>query len=159
MLEVRITDDERARGRLSDESFRTAALLLRTGGYVVLSDAIPRQLVGRAREAFDDVLRDCVESREGDAWYQVSRRHQAVFWERAARWRIFPKLRPPLSDPALLANPLAMSLLSELLGNDFRCKFVSSDTCLKGSELQAPHRELGTAGAPEPRAYVPIGNR
>lgn len=160
MLEIRVTDEERAAGRLSEESFRTAALLLRTGGYVVLSEALPRELVEKVRETFDDVLRDCVESREGEAWYQVSDRHQAVFWERGARWRIFPKLRPPLSDPALLANPLAMSLLSELLGDDFRCKFVSSDTCLKGSALQAPHRELGTAGAPEPRAYIvniPLG--
>ncbi len=154
MLEVRVSNEERASGRLSEEGFRTAALLLRTGGYVVLGDALPRELVGSAREAFDDLLRDCVESREGDGWYQVSHRHQAVFWERGARWRIFPKLRPPLSDPALIANPLVTSLLSQLLGEDFRCKFVSSDTCLRGSELQAPHRELGTAGEREPRAYI-----
>jgi ectoine hydroxylase-related dioxygenase (phytanoyl-CoA dioxygenase family) len=154
MLEVRVTQGEREAGRLDPESSRTAALLLHTAGYVVLRDALPRDLVARAQEAFDEILRDCVESREGDAWYQVSKDHQAVFWERAARWRIFPKLRPPLSDGRLLANPLVVPLLEDLLGPGFRCKFVSSDTCVNGSELQAPHRELGAGGAREPVAYM-----
>ena len=160
MLEIAVTEEERGAGRLSPESFRTATLLLHAAGYVVLRDALPRNLVAGASDAFADLLRDCVESRQGDAWYQVSHRHQAVFWERGARWRIFPKLRPPLSDPVLLANPLATSLLAELLGEGFRCKFVSSDTCVKGSALQAPHRELGMGGARESRAYivnVPLG--
>jgi ectoine hydroxylase-related dioxygenase (phytanoyl-CoA dioxygenase family) len=160
MLEVRVTDGEREAGRLDPDSARSAALLLHTAGYVVLRDALPQELVREARETFDDLLRDCEESREGDGWYQVSKRQQAVFWERGARWRIFPKLRPPLSDPRLLANPLVMPVLEQLLGPDFRCKFISSDTCLRGSEMQAPHRELGAGGARTPVAYmvnVPLG--
>ena len=154
MIEIRVSEEERDAGRLSPKSFRTAAVLLHSAGYVVLRDALPRDLVAEARDAFAEILSDCIDSREGDAWYQVSRRRQAVYWERGARWRIFPKLRPPLDDPRLLANPLVVSLLAELLGEDFRCKFVSSDTCVKGSAVQAPHRELGTAGAPEPLAYI-----
>lgn len=154
MLEVRVSDRERTAGQLDPENFRTAALLLHTAGYVVLRDALPHDLVARAREEFDDTLRDCADSRRGEAWYQVSRRRQAVFWERGARWRIFPKLRPPLSDPRLLANPLVIPVLAELLGSDFRCKFVSSDTCMMGSTTQAPHRELGAGGAREAPAYI-----
>src|SRR4051794_22401828 len=116
MLEVRISESERAAGRLHDESFDTAALLLHTAGYVVLRDALPPDLIRELRAAFEDILRDCMVSREGDGWYQVSERHQAVFWERGARWRVFPKLRPPLSDVSLLANPLVVRLLDELLG-------------------------------------------
>jgi ectoine hydroxylase-related dioxygenase (phytanoyl-CoA dioxygenase family) len=154
MLDVRISEDERSTGRLDDESLRTAALLLHTAGYVVLRDALPSDFVAQVRDAFEDILRDCERSREGDGWYQVSDRHRAVFWERGSRWRVFPKLRPPLSDARLLANPLVMPLLDELLGEGFRCKFVSSDTCLRGSTTQAPHRELGAGGAREPVAYI-----
>jgi ectoine hydroxylase-related dioxygenase (phytanoyl-CoA dioxygenase family) len=154
MIEVRVSEDERRVGRLGPESARTAAALLHTAGCVVLGEALPRDLVAEARDAFEEILRDCEASREGDAWYQVARRTRAVFWERGARWRIFPKLRPPLSDARLLANPLVTPLLGELLGEDFRCKFVSSDICVRGSEQQAPHRELGVGGDPEPRAYV-----
>jgi ectoine hydroxylase-related dioxygenase (phytanoyl-CoA dioxygenase family) len=154
MLEVRVTDEERARGELASESLRRAAVLLHTRGFVVLRDALPADLIAEARDAFAEILQDCIESRHGDGWYQVSQRRQAVFWERAARWRIFPKLRPPLSDPRLLANPLVMPLLEDLLGSGFRCKFVSSDTCLRGSVQQAPHRELGAGGARKPVAYI-----
>ncbi len=154
MVEIRVTEEERAAARLSPDSFRSAALFLHTAGYVVLRDALPGALVGEARDAFAEILGDCIDSREGEAWYQVSRQRQAVFWERGARWRIFPKLRPPLNDPRLLANPLVTPLLAEALGSDFRCKFVSSDTCVKGSALQAPHRELGAGGAQDPRAYI-----
>src|SRR5436190_8430187 len=154
MLEVRISEEERAAGRLSPEKLRSAAVLLQTGGYVVLRDALHQELVADVREAFAEILRDCMESREGESWYQVSSRERAVFWERGARWRVFPKLRGPLSEPRLLANPLITPLLAELIGDDFRCKFVSSDTCVRGSELQAPHRELGVGGADQPRAYL-----
>jgi ectoine hydroxylase-related dioxygenase (phytanoyl-CoA dioxygenase family) len=160
MLEVRVNDEERAAGRLHPDTRRTAVLLLHTAGYVVLRDALPRDFVGELAATFEDILRDCTASRDGEAWYQVSNRHQAVFWERGARWRIFPKLRPPLSDVRLLANPLVLPLLEDLLGRGFRCKFVSSDTCVRGSAEQAPHRELGAGGAREPLAYivnVPLG--
>src|SRR3954453_5304542 len=111
MLDVTISEGERAAGRLGDENLRTAVLLLHTAGYVVLRDALPRDFVTEVRRTFEDILRDCEHSREGDGWYQVSDRHQAVFWERGSRWRVFPKLRPPLSDVRLLANPLVVPLL------------------------------------------------
>lgn len=154
MIAITVTEEERAAARLRPDSFRSAALFLHTAGYVVLRDALPRSLAAEVREAFAEILRDCIDSRDGDAWYQVSRQRQAVFWERGARWRIFPRLRPPLNDPRLLANPLITALLAEFLGGDFRCKFVSSDTCVQGSALQAPHRELGAGGFSEPRAYI-----
>ena len=153
-LALTVSDDERAAGRLRPEQHRRAALLLHTAGCVVLRDLLPLAQVGKINAAFGRIFEDCVNSKRGDAWYQVSEREQAVFWERAARWRIFPKLRPPFDDQALLANPLIMSLLEELLGNDLYYKFVSSDTCLQGSILQAPHRELSAGGATTPCAYI-----
>jgi ectoine hydroxylase-related dioxygenase (phytanoyl-CoA dioxygenase family) len=148
-----VSSEECAAGRLRPEQHRRAALLLHTAGCVVLRDLLPLDLVERLRAAFNAVLEDCVASKRGDGWYQVSAREQAVFWERAYRWRIFPKLRPPFDDEALLANPLMTALLEEMLGRDFFCKFVSSDTCVRGSVEQAPHREFSTGGATMPSAY------
>jgi hypothetical protein len=112
------------------------------------------------QDDFERIRDDCFASRDGDAWYQVARATQAVFWERNHRWRIFPKLRGPLADPWVVANPFAMALLRFSLGEDLYCKFVSSDTCLRGAEMQAPHRELGAGERWEPRALVvnvPVG--
>jgi ectoine hydroxylase-related dioxygenase (phytanoyl-CoA dioxygenase family) len=152
-LALTVSDSERAAGRLRPEQHRRAALLLHTAGCVVLRDLLPLDQVDKINAAFGRILEDCFNSKRGDAWYQVSEREHAVFWERAARWRIFPKLRPPFDDERLLANPLIMSVLEEMLGNDLNCKFVSSDTCLPGSNLQPPHRELSAGGATTPCAY------
>lgn len=155
-----ISDAERDARALSDENFRLAVLLLHTRGWVILRDAIPADVAAAAETAFDDILRDCFASKDGDGWYQVARETHAVFWERNDRWRIFPKLRPPLSDAWIVANPFALALLRFSLGEDLYCKFVSSDTCVRGAEIQAPHRELGAGEQWEPRALivnVPMG--
>jgi ectoine hydroxylase-related dioxygenase (phytanoyl-CoA dioxygenase family) len=153
-LSLTVSPAERTAGRLHPEHYRTAALLLHAAGCVVLRDLLSAELVARIKAEFDQIFEDCVQSKRGDSWYQVSAQKQAVFWERAARWRIFPKLRLPFDDVSLLANPLIMPLFEELLGDDFLCKFVSSDTCLRGSFTQAPHRELAAGGAIIPRAYI-----
>ena len=153
-LTLTVSESERAAGRLQPEQHQRAALLLHTAGCLVLRDLLPLPLVRELDAAFGPILADCIESKRGDAFYQVSAREQAVFWERAARWRIFPKLRAPFDDQALLANPLIMQLLRDLLGDDLKCKYVSSDTCLRGSVLQAPHRELSAGGATTPCGYI-----
>jgi ectoine hydroxylase-related dioxygenase (phytanoyl-CoA dioxygenase family) len=55
-----------------------------------------------------------------------------------------------------VANPLALALIQAAFGHEhgFFCKFVSSDTCLKGAKLQSPHRELDPGRTWEPCAYV-----
>lgn len=148
-----VTPEERRAGRLAPDRLHTAILRLHALGHVVLRDALPTDLVMEIREALARILWDCMESRQGDAWYQVSRREQAVFWERGARWRIFPKLRSPFNDAQLLANPLVLEPLTALL-DEVVCRFVSSDTCVRGSIRQAPHRELSAGGAASPAAYL-----
>jgi ectoine hydroxylase-related dioxygenase (phytanoyl-CoA dioxygenase family) len=151
---ILVTEEERTRRTLSEANFRQAALLLHTRGYVIFKGAIPIDLAEEASRCFEVIFRDCVASKNGDGWYQVARETQAVFWERNYRWRIFPKLRYPFGSSWISANPFALQLLRFLLGPDFYCKFVSSDTCLKGAVIQSPHRELGAGAAWTPRAYV-----
>ncbi|MDX6699499.1 MAG: hypothetical protein QOE65_2896 [Solirubrobacteraceae bacterium] len=157
---VAISAAERAARTLEEETFREALLLLHTRGWVVLRGAIPEARATALQADFERIRDDCFASRDGDGWYQVARETQAVFWERNHRWRIFPKLRDSLSDPWIVANPFAMALLRFSLGEDLYCKFVSSDTCLRGALTQAPHRELGAGERWEPRALVvnvPVG--
>ncbi|WP_173085982.1 phytanoyl-CoA dioxygenase family protein [Phytohabitans rumicis] len=65
-----------------------------------------------------------------------------------------PRLRAPFDSPWVLANPFAMQLLRGMLGPNYQCKFVSSDTCLNGAEIQSPHREMDPGLSWEPRGYV-----
>jgi ectoine hydroxylase-related dioxygenase (phytanoyl-CoA dioxygenase family) len=123
-----------------------AAQLLHAQGYVILHGALNVPLVNELREAFARLLRDCQTSPQSAAWLQSSRQEGAVFWERNSRWRVFPKLRPPFGHPLVVANAFALEILEPLLGVDLYCKFVSSDTCVRGAMLQSPHRDFYVPG-------------
>jgi ectoine hydroxylase-related dioxygenase (phytanoyl-CoA dioxygenase family) len=152
--DIVISPAEMAGGSLPWERFRVAALLLHTRGYVTLRGAVPADIVEAAAEAFAPILRDCRESPRGEGFYHVALETEAVFWERNERWRIFPRLEGAFASPWLVANPFALQLCRELLGEDCYCKFVSSDTLLPGSVIQAPHRELGIGWSWDPQGYV-----
>jgi ectoine hydroxylase-related dioxygenase (phytanoyl-CoA dioxygenase family) len=152
---IEISQRERDEGNLSPANRALAAVILSCRGYVILKDAIDLELVESLRRAFAPIYEDCratsgaVETGTGaDAplRWQVASRTQATFWFRQSRWRIFPRLRPPISDPALLANPFVVPVLEHLLGPDFRLQYVSTDTCTQGSILQAPHSDIERRG-------------
>lgn len=158
-IDIAVSTEELAARELSARNFRAAALMLHTRGYVVLRGAIPTEVITEADDAFDDVFDDCVASRDGEILHmagiecRIADRSKAVFWERNHRWRVFPKLRAPFNSEWILANPLAMALLTRHLG-EFGCKFVSSDTCLAGAVIQSPHREMDPGLSWEPRGYI-----
>jgi ectoine hydroxylase-related dioxygenase (phytanoyl-CoA dioxygenase family) len=141
-----ISEQERRRGRLFAENVRLGALLLHARGYVILTGAIPDPLLAALRSSFAKLLEQSVNYvraglRETPPADQAG--NDCVFWERGARFRIFPKLTGPFADPHVLRNPFAHSIVAETLGADYYCKFLSSDTCVKGSIRQGPHRDIG----------------
>lgn len=136
-----VSDEERRVGALSAENRRLGAMLLHCRGYVLLSRAVPEEVVTAMRETFAGMYADCVASRDG-ANLSMGKATGTVFWERKSRFRIFPRLTGPFSSPYILANPFAAPILTQALGEHFYCKSVSSDTCVKGAILQAPHRDL-----------------
>lgn len=159
-VDITVSAAELRAGELSAQNHRLAALLLHTRGCVILRGAVPPAVVAAADAAFAGIFADCLASTDTDSMYmagircRIARQTRAVFWERNRRWRIFPRLRAPFDSPWMLANPFAMQLLGLMLGKDFQCKFVSSDTCLSGAEIQSPHREMDPGLSWEPRGYV-----
>jgi ectoine hydroxylase-related dioxygenase (phytanoyl-CoA dioxygenase family) len=141
---IEISDEERRTGALSAESRKLAAMLLHGRGYVLLKNAVPEALVAELRAAFRDLFLDCKASMgdEKSRDLTVGAATKTIFWQRNARFRIFPRLTGPFSHPLVLANPFALAILTEVLGDGIYCKSVSSDTCLKGALRQAPHRDL-----------------
>lgn len=159
-FEISVTGTERDQRALSPDSLRLATLLLHTRGYVILRGGMPLEVAEEAASDFRRIHVDCLASREGDGWWQVAHQSKAVFWERNHRWRIFPKLTGAFASEWMLANPFAMQVLAQLLGEDIRCKFVSSDTCMKGTTLQSPHREMGGGNTWEAQSFIvniPLG--
>lgn len=160
LFEITVADVERSERVLAPESLRLATLLLHTRGYVILRGGMPVEVAEEAAACFRQIHADCMASREGDGWWQVAHQTKAVFWERNHRWRIFPKLTGTFASEWILANPFAMQVMAQLLGNDIHCKFVSSDTCMRGTTLQSPHREMGGGNTWEAQSFIvniPLG--
>ncbi len=150
-----ISEEERRRGVLSLENRKLGAMLLHCRGYVVLSGAVPDELVATMRSAFDGLYTDCMStSTEVRGLVSAGEATKTKFWERGKRIRIFPPLSDPFSNPYVLANPFAKPILEELLDARFYCKSVSSDTCMKGSVYQAPHRDLDFYDGADPFGFM-----
>jgi ectoine hydroxylase-related dioxygenase (phytanoyl-CoA dioxygenase family) len=141
---IEVSDEERRTGTLSAENRKLGAMLLHGRGYVLLKNAVPEELVTELRTAFRGIFSDCKASmgNETSRELTVGAATRTIFWQRNSRFRIFPRLTGPFSHRLVLANPFALAILTEALGDGLYCKSVSSDTCLKGALRQAPHRDL-----------------
>jgi ectoine hydroxylase-related dioxygenase (phytanoyl-CoA dioxygenase family) len=148
--ELLMSKEERESGVLSPANRELAALILSCRGYVILKDALELDFVESIRKEMEVIYEDCRQTlgqetdTAADAIHSIhkSKNKGATFWFRKARWRIFPRLTEPMSDTRLLANPLVMPILEGLLGEDFYCKYMSSDTCVNGAILQSPHSDI-----------------
>ena len=148
---IHLGEDERLGGVLSDANRELAAAILSTRGYVIFSNALSPDFVATLRGEMTAIYDDCRSTMDpgetGTGYHSIqkvrfSERKRAAFWYRKSRWRIFPRLAAPMNDPRLLANPFVMPVLEEMLGKDFYCKYVSSDTCINGAILQSPHSDM-----------------
>jgi ectoine hydroxylase-related dioxygenase (phytanoyl-CoA dioxygenase family) len=164
---LQLSETEQRTQTLSRETHELAALILSCRGYVILEDALPRDFITRIGREVADIVDDCRTTQNdatgttATALHQVTRssRKNAAFWFRESRWRIFPWLVPPMNDALLLANPFAVPILEGLLGDDFKCVYVSSDNNVHGSILQSPHSDIDGEGIFvddrwRPRGYI-----
>jgi len=145
-LNLILSDQELRNGTLSTENTKLGVMLLHARGYVLLKGAVPIPLVTELHSSFKTLYKENAQR------LQALPRHsqvigagedgRSVFWERKFRFRVFPKLRGPFASPYVVRNPFAESIIAETLGANYYCKFVSSDTCVKGAIKQAPHRDI-----------------
>lgn len=136
------------------EQTDTAAFLLNTRGYVRIPNAVPAVTLESARTRFLEWLQDCFDTAAGEGIRSVSKRHGVHFWHDNGRYRIYPRLTGVFAEPMLIAHPQMLAILSSLLGADFYCKFVCSDTCLGTASMQLPHRDVGFHKQDRPTCYV-----
>ena len=164
---IALSDTERQTGILSPENRELASLLVSCRGYVILKNALEQDFIQSIGREMTAIYEDCQATfgeetgTSPDAIHQahIAREKGSRFWFRKGRWRIFPRLRAPMSDPRLLANPFVLPILEGLLGADFYCKYMSSDTCVAGSILQSPHSDIDgedifVSDQWRPRGYV-----
>ena len=136
VVEIQPTPDERAAERLTPESLARAVAALREDGIVLVQDAVDLGHVAVLRER---MLAD-VEA-------AVQRRGAQFNWTRG-NLQQDPPAEPPYLFRDVLANPFAVQINREILGDGFTNSFYSGNTAMPAAwvgaeERQPPHADEG----------------
>jgi ectoine hydroxylase-related dioxygenase (phytanoyl-CoA dioxygenase family) len=102
-----------------------------TTGYTVLDRPLGTDALARLTDAFGALFERVLA--EGDP-----RRARATGLN---RYNVWLPLAEPFLDPEVIADPLVLAVLAELLDGDVTCTYYASDTAMPGSEYQAIHTD------------------
>jgi hypothetical protein len=136
--------DEVAAGAARDETVARAAALVDAHGYLVLPNALQRELVRRLQAAYLQMLAAGLASGRGRGMDVGDRRYM-----------IPVEIRPPFDDPHVYAAPLVLPILERLLGSDLVLDSFGSVVAMPGAAAQARHKDHDLLFADELGARLP----
>jgi len=123
-----LTDDERTSGFLMPETVQATSELLRTQGYVVFDRLLTPERVEELLGAFDPLF---------DAYLSRS-----MYRTGANRARMYLPFESPFIGEDVIASPVLLPVLRDVLGEGMRCTYFASDTPLPGSQYQNAHSDI-----------------
>lgn len=149
---MRVTPEEINDGKLTDENLKLAMRTFRDAGFVVVEDVFDHEYMSEVRAAYDEALERYIESFGGMEGY-----NKKSFGVNHIGMHM--PLIPPFSDPRIVANPIAVQIMEQAIGEQLRCSFYHSNTAYPGSKYQQIHRDFpvlfGTGyQAPLPATHV-----
>ena len=128
MSRIELTPEERETGTLSPDKRELAVQSVKVDGYALFERVLPPELTQRLLAEFLQAF---------DAYVARTDPNRG-----ANRYQMHLPFRPPFADPAVIENPLAISVLDGLLGKDYICHYFASDTPLPGSDYQRVHSDI-----------------
>jgi ectoine hydroxylase-related dioxygenase (phytanoyl-CoA dioxygenase family) len=151
---MELTLEERSAGTLSPQNLRLAVRTFDDVGFVVLEDAFEKPFLDTIRAAYEAQLHAFLEGRGG-----LDALEGKTFGKNHIGFH--PPLLFPLADERIVAHPVAVQLMTELLGDSFQCGFYNTNTAMPGSGIQPIHADtrplFGAAlGVPHPVATLVV---
>ena len=131
---MQITPDEWSAGALTPDSLHRALRTFREAGYVALEDAFDLGFLREVRAEYETMLHAHLEGRGG-----LDALEGKTFGKNHVGFH--PPLVAPLADSRIVAHPIAVQLMRELLGPDLQCGFYNTNTAMPGSGIQPVHRD------------------
>lgn len=144
---MRLTPDEIEKQQLSFDTLTQALKLMRVNGYVIFESVLPEDLIENLYRDHQQVFDKYLENPDPT----FGKNH----------YRTYLPFRPPFCDERVIANTLVIPILNDLLGKDFVCHYLASNTCISGSEYQPPHadtHQLFPGSDIKPPAYHVVVN-
>ena len=130
------TPQELKRGKLTKKNLEQAVALLGEEGYLVLQGLVPKTLLKEIRQAMVPVHRQFFEKGPGP----LERPH--AFGKGHGIFGVRPPREMPFMDPQVVANPVVLQIIEQVLGPDFIWDFYNTNNSWPGSRVQHVHRDL-----------------
>jgi ectoine hydroxylase-related dioxygenase (phytanoyl-CoA dioxygenase family) len=142
---MRLTDEEIENGELTEEHFTEAVMELKVRGFCAFENLMPETWTQQLRDAFLPTLNDFAAENPPNRGPN--------------RYGVLLPFQKPFAEPWVVANPIVMKILRQLLGEQVICTFFTSDNAMPGSYLQHPHSDAdplypGQDVAVPPFAYM-----
>ncbi len=129
---MQISRKEITTGKLAPHTLKKAVREFQDAGYVVLEQVVSPTQIEAIRIAYEAHFEKHIQKPE------VKKRIDAG----SPYVGMHVPFEPPFTDPLICANPLAVEVLREVLG-DFVCQFYHSNTTLPGSrDFQGIHIDM-----------------
>src|SRR5215475_4961025 len=105
---------------------------LRTLGCTVLDRRLSEAAMSRLRTSFDAYLDAALDAADPLVVHPTG----------PSRYNVWMRLAGPFLDGDIVAHPLVLDVLGELLDGDVVCSYYASDTAFPGSEYQPVHLDV-----------------
>jgi len=125
---MQLSADEINSGQLSLDTLAEALTLIKVNGYVVFENALPDDLIEELFTEHQKIFDTYLENPDPT----FGKNH----------YRTYMPFRAPFNDERVIANSMVVPILNDLLGKDFVCHYLASNTCIPGSELQPAHSDV-----------------
>lgn len=129
-MHIKLSQEELSSGVLSKETLEVAVEQVKVNGYVVFEKVLSDERISEMRESFNVLFDEYIE-RKG---YNTGTNRAQMF---------LPFTQPYISED-VIAHPIAMSVIDQILGEDCRCTYFASDTPMPGSDYQAVHCDMNS---------------
>lgn len=124
-MHIKLSPEELATQTLKPETLELAVEQVEVNGYVVFDSVIPQAQIDELKAGFDPLFDEYIERRGYNTGTNRAQMHLPF--------------QAPFNDEAIVSNPIAMSVIERILGQDCKCVYFASDTPMPGSDYQNVH--------------------
>ncbi|ANE45233.1 hypothetical protein SY83_01575 [Paenibacillus swuensis] len=127
-MKIQLSPKELETLRLEPETLAFAVEQVKVNGYVLLEKVVPDSVIEELRQAFDPLFDEYIQKKGYNTGTNRAQMHLPF--------------QAPFNHEYIIAHPLAMAIIDELLGQDHKCVYFASDTPMPGSDYQNVHSDI-----------------
>ena len=125
---MKLSPEELEKGQLNLDTLSQALTLIKVNGYVVFEKVLSEAFIKELHADYLEIFNRYIQNPDPT----FSKNH----------YRVYLPFRQPYCDERVIANSMVLPILNDLLGDDFVCHYVATNTCAPGSELQPAHSDV-----------------